>query len=205
MQLNIISQYLYIVNNALINWGGLSDGWELVAEEIYWFGQGWNSPSHKSHIPKNMLNHCYKAHRANLKSKYDLLVYFTVKLLRIFFNHDIFTSQWIIMSFCKVDRSTIFFLIFRSSQNYKNNGVNPIRVGPQGPSQLIYQNLLKNLMRSVCLFSCSSILLEWTRTPPWKFLHEWWDWQNSIFKALFSCRFLLHFQLNTRIAGLRYT
>ena len=34
MQLNIISQYLYIVNDALINWVGLSDGSDLVAEEI---------------------------------------------------------------------------------------------------------------------------------------------------------------------------
>ena len=32
MQLNIISQYLYIVNDALINWGGLSDGSDLLAE-----------------------------------------------------------------------------------------------------------------------------------------------------------------------------
>ena len=37
---------MYIVNDALINWGGLSDGSDLVAEEIGWFGQGWNSPSH---------------------------------------------------------------------------------------------------------------------------------------------------------------
>ena len=26
--------------------GGLSDGSDLVAEEIGWLGQGWNSPSH---------------------------------------------------------------------------------------------------------------------------------------------------------------
>ena len=34
LQLNIISQYLFNVNNALINWGGLSDGSDLMAEEI---------------------------------------------------------------------------------------------------------------------------------------------------------------------------
>ena len=34
LQQNIISHYLYIVNDALINWGGLSDGSDLVAEEI---------------------------------------------------------------------------------------------------------------------------------------------------------------------------
>ena len=37
---------MYIVNDALINWGGVSDGSHLVAEEIGLFGQGWNSPSH---------------------------------------------------------------------------------------------------------------------------------------------------------------
>ena len=37
---------MYVVNDALINWGGLSDGSDLVAEEIGWFGQGWNSPSY---------------------------------------------------------------------------------------------------------------------------------------------------------------
>ena len=34
MQLKIISKSLYNVNDALINWGGLSDGSDLVAEEI---------------------------------------------------------------------------------------------------------------------------------------------------------------------------
>ena len=32
--LNIITQYLYIVTDALINWGGLPDGSDLVAEDI---------------------------------------------------------------------------------------------------------------------------------------------------------------------------
>ena len=109
MQLNIISQYLYIVNNALINWGGLSDGCELVAEEIYWFGQGWNSPSHKRDIPKNMLNHCYKAHRAKLKSKYDLLVYFTVKFLRIFLIMTFSHLSELLCHFVKLIDRRIFF------------------------------------------------------------------------------------------------
>ena len=38
----------HIVNGALINWGCLTDGTDLVAEEISWYGQGWNSPYHTS-------------------------------------------------------------------------------------------------------------------------------------------------------------
>ena len=34
MQLKIISQSLNNVNDALINWGGLSDGSDLLAEEM---------------------------------------------------------------------------------------------------------------------------------------------------------------------------
>ena len=34
-------------------------------------------------------------------------------------------------------------MFFRSSHNYKTNGATPIRVGPQGPSQIIVEVLLK--------------------------------------------------------------
>ena len=55
MKIEWKSNYLYIVNDAEINWGGLSDGSDLVAEEIGWFGQGWNSPSYTIKWVKKLL------------------------------------------------------------------------------------------------------------------------------------------------------
>ena len=42
-------------------------------------------------------------------------------------------------------------MLFRSSHNYKTNGVTPIRVGPQGPSQLIFEDFTQNF-DVVCSF-----------------------------------------------------